>query len=113
MGRAVGPVYQLTLNVVMRDKIADFTRYPNRQIRSGIALNRLDARDSSACRVPECLLPNAIGCYNPKSGNDRASLCLMSHTRFPYIGQLTIASHANRGVREAGDYSHRQNRWSV
>src|SRR6266571_7256347 len=109
MGRAVGPVYQLALNVVMRDKIADFTRYPNRQISSGIALNRLDPRDSSACRVPECLLPNATGCYYPKSGNDHASLCLMSHTCFPYIGRLTMASRANRRESEAVDYSRRQN----
>jgi len=81
MGHAIGTICQLAFNVVIRHKIGDFPGNRNRQISSGVALKGLDAGDPAVGRIPERLLANTIGCYNPQSRNDHTS---MSHSRFPY-----------------------------
>src|SRR6266699_2117434 len=63
MGHAISPVYQLALDVIIHHKITDLASYRNWQIRDRMAWNRLDTGDSSACRVPECLLSNTVCRY--------------------------------------------------
>src|SRR5215469_18047923 len=93
MRHAVSSVCQFSLDDIFNCKVADLTRYPNREIVSGEARDPLDARDPCECGTPECVVSNAVWGYCAQSRTHDSSPCMLCHPNSPFFQCRGRLSH--------------------